>query len=44
MDAGACVLGLDINPDVASTFKSPAFMGIPTDLCDTAAVTKALET
>jgi len=43
LDAGACVLGLDINPDVATTFKSPAFMGIPTDLCDTEAMTRALE-
>lgn len=43
LDAGACVLGLDINPDVAGVFKSPAFMGIPCDLCDNDAVVAALD-
>jgi NAD(P)-dependent dehydrogenase (short-subunit alcohol dehydrogenase family) len=37
------VLGLDINPDVAGVFKSPAFMGIPCDLCDNDAVVAALD-
>ena len=44
LDAGACVLGLDINPDVAPVFKTPAFLGLPTDLCDNDAVVKAIET
>mmetsp|Transcript_59498 Transcript_59498/g.158335 ORF Transcript_59498/g.158335 Transcript_59498/m.158335 type:complete len:503 (-) Transcript_59498:177-1685(-) len=44
LDAGACVVGLDINPEVSSAFKSSSYLGIPVDLTDSAAVKTAIET
>jgi len=42
MDAGACVMALDINPETPNTFKSPQFLGVTCDLTDAAAVKDAL--
>ncbi|EKX39060.1 hypothetical protein GUITHDRAFT_143855 [Guillardia theta CCMP2712] len=44
LDAGACVVALDINPEVSTVFKSPAFLGIKCDLTDAEAVKDALST
>jgi len=44
MDAGACVMALDINPETPNTFKSPQFLGVTCDLTDAAAVKDALST
>eukprot|EP00285_Hemiselmis_virescens_P009834 CAMPEP_0173392986 /NCGR_PEP_ID=MMETSP1356-20130122/21847_1 /TAXON_ID=77927 ORGANISM="Hemiselmis virescens, Strain PCC157" /NCGR_SAMPLE_ID=MMETSP1356 /ASSEMBLY_ACC=CAM_ASM_000847 /LENGTH=663 /DNA_ID=CAMNT_0014350933 /DNA_START=9 /DNA_END=1996 /DNA_ORIENTATION=- len=44
LDQGACVLGLDINPDTAKAFSSPAYLGVACDLTNTEAVKAALST
>ena len=43
LDGGACVLGLDINPDVTTVFKNPGYIGVAVDLCDNDAVVRAVE-
>ncbi len=40
---GAAVVGLDINPTVASLLPSPAFLGIPCDVSDDTQLIAALE-
>ncbi len=43
LDRGAAVIGLDINPAVATANEHPAFLGIPCDQTDAAAVAAALD-
>ncbi|GAA3874556.1 bifunctional aldolase/short-chain dehydrogenase [Leifsonia kafniensis] len=42
LDLGACVVGIDISPDVASTFSDAAWLGLPVDVRDRAAIDGAL--
>ncbi|MES9880313.1 MAG: bifunctional aldolase/short-chain dehydrogenase [Sedimenticola sp.] len=39
---GACVVGLDLSPDIASLYKRPDFIGVVCDITDHEAVTEAL--
>ena len=43
LERGATVIGLDLNPEVANTFPSPAFLGLACDITDANAVTASLE-
>ena len=43
MNRGAAVTGLDISPSVATTFNSPAWLGISCDITDQAAQAQAVE-
>lgn len=43
LERGAAVIGLDLNPDVARSFPSPAFLGLACDITDTDAVIASLE-
>ncbi|MDR2876672.1 MAG: bifunctional aldolase/short-chain dehydrogenase [Chromatiales bacterium] len=41
---GAAVIGLDIAPSIATALKHPAWLGLPCDITDEAALIQALET
>lgn len=41
---GAAVVGLDLNPDVATTFESPAWLGLRMDVTSADAIAAALDT
>lgn len=41
---GAAVIGLDIVPEIATAVKHPAWLGLPCDVTDEAALIQALET
>ncbi len=43
LERGAAVIGLDLNPEVAQTFSSPAFLGLACDITDSSAVIASLE-
>lgn len=44
MDAGAAVVGLDIDPSIETTFNKPEFIGIRCDVTKTGELLNALET
>lgn len=43
LQEGAAVVGLDLNPEVESTFAGPSWLGLRCDVTDTAQVTRVLD-
>ncbi|NBX23915.1 MAG: bifunctional aldolase/short-chain dehydrogenase [Microbacteriaceae bacterium] len=43
LSLGAAVVGLDLNPDIANSFLSDAWLGVPCDITDAQAVSSALD-